>query len=328
MYPKKSVNLLILLLLFCTACSTSAENLAASTSVPTPASLVTQPTPTQDISGLTVISGYLGQAEYISAAKANPDGDFVSLYQEYVLDRYWSQCAQGGEYMGEKEEYATSIRDLEQLEQMTQVLINSDVETLLEETYVQSNLHLPSEETTICVFAVDPDYLFVRDQMNGVYGFTAGAGKIWLEIYPEGNWEEWIGYAVAHEYHHSVWTAKYHAQKAPTYLVDYLVFEGRADSFAHQLYPELMAPWVTALSEEEEIRQWETIQGILKLTSRESIQSYMGGGQRNIPLWAGYTIGFHIVQELIEKHPELSVEDWTAMDAMGVLEQSGYGAQE
>jgi len=299
------------------------------TSEPTTTPFVFQPTPTQDITGLNVILGYIGQAEYVSAAKANPDSDLESLYQEYVIDPYWRPCAEGGEYVKLDEgKLSTPIRDLEQLGQMTQVLIDSDVENQVKEAYAQAKLHLPSENTTICVFATDPNNLFARDQMNGMTGFTAGAGKIWLEIYPEGNWEEWVGYAVAHEYHHSTWTAQYYDEKAPIFLIDALVFEGRADTFARQLYPELTAPWTNAISKEVEHSQWETIQDILRVTSMQSIRGYMFGNQRNIPQWTGYTIGFHIIQDLIEKNPELSVEEWTAMEAMDVLDQSGYATKE
>lgn len=330
-FCKQTTNLSFLLLLLLVACSKSVATTSPPTPVSDPTNIPTgdQPTTTQDFSDLTVVLGYEGQAEYIAAARANPDSDLELLYQKHAVEPYWQQCAAGGEYVALAEGAVNPIHDLVQLEQMIQVLQNSEIETQIEEAYARANQLLPSGSTTICVFAQDPVNTFIRDRMNGVGGLTAGAGKIWLQAYPEGNWEEWINYTLAHEFHHSVWTEQHYDENEPFHLIDYLVFEGRADAFARQLYPELTAPWTDALGAEEEIIQWETIQKILKATSYQTQRDYMFGNQgRDIPLWTGYTIGFHIVQEFIETHPEVSVEEWTAMEAMDILEQSGYGTEQ
>ena len=52
----------------------------------------------EDISDLTIVLGFQGQAEYVAAARANPDSDLGSLFEEYVVQPYWQQCAEGGEY--------------------------------------------------------------------------------------------------------------------------------------------------------------------------------------------------------------------------------------
>ena len=329
-FCKQTINLSFLLLLFLVACSKSDATTPPPTSVSDPTTMPTveQPTPTQDFSDLTVVLGYEGQAEYIAAARANPDSDLALLYQKHAVEPYWQQCAVGGEYVALAEGATNPIRDLDRLEQMIQVLQNSEIETQIEAAYAQANQLLPGGSTTICVFVTDPANTFIRDRMNGVGGLTAGAGKIWLQLYPEGKWEEWINYTITHEYHHSVWTEQHYDENKPFYLIDYLVFEGRADTFAHQLYPELTAPWTNALGAEEEIIQWEAIQKILKTTSYQTLSDYMFGNQgQDIPLWTGYTIGFHIVQDFVEKHPEMPVEEWTAMEAMDILEQSGYGIE-
>jgi len=176
----------------------------------------------------------------------------------------------------------------------------------------------------VCIYAVDPERTFVRDYMGGVMGMTVGSGKIWIQIYPESIWRDWIPYTVAHEYHHSVWTNRYLSQSFD--LVDYLMFEGRADSFAHMVYPDVVAPWTEALTAEQEAAQWQAMQPYLGTLSGMTQRKFMFGGT-DVPRWAGYTIGFHIVQDYLKKHPSVSVDKWTALDAHDLLAESGYNAK-
>jgi len=107
--------------------------------------------------------------------------------------------------------------------------------------------------------------------------------------------------------------------------VDYLVFEGRADSFARLVYPEMAAPWTEALVPAQEARYWQAMQPYLDTTSVETHRRFMfGGGGYQVPRWTGYTIGFHIVQSYLQGHPDVGVDEWTAMDAHDLLAESGY----
>jgi len=160
--------------------------------------------------------------------------------------------------------------------------------------------------------------------MHGVGGFTAGAGKIWLTILPAGDWKDWITYAVAHEYHHSVWTSR-HGRKDPIQnMADYLVFEGRADSFARLIEPQRRAPWTNALTPQQERVAWRTIERNLQSTSPSLLQGLMFGGAQGVRPWAGYTIGFHIVQAFLRGHPDLGVDQWTAIRAAELFKQASY----
>ena len=327
MPSKSSILLLVVLLLSVLACSEQAPSpTAGPEDVLTPTAFI-EPSPNAEVSDLTVVLAFEGQAEYVSAAKADPESDLKMLFQEHVVEPYWRQCAEGSEY-GDiaQRAVANPIRDLDGLEQMIQTLKDSEIERQIEEAYEQAKNHFPGEATTVCVSAIDPENMFVRDRMNGVTGFSPGSGKIWLQVYPQGDWEKWIGYTVAHEHHHSTTTSRYYDEGGAFNLLNYFIFEGRADTFAHQMYPELVGPWTDALTEEEEKGQWENIQGILNATSDVTLGDYMfGNPRRDIPVWTGYTIGYAIVQDLLEKQPDLSIEDWSAMEAEDILEESGYG---
>ena len=272
----------------------------------------------------TIISGYEGMAAYVEAVKSDPDADLDDLYQKYVVDPYWKDCASGGEYRTlAKRATANPIKDLNGLSENISAIEDANIEQIIEEALRKSSVKLPGPDTTVCIFAIDPDLSWER--MHGVTGFTAGAGKIWIQLSPEKEWLDWIPYTIAHEYHHSVWTHQYFKWFKKFTLLDYLIFEGRADSFAHLIYPDKIAPWTTAISSYQETRQWEKISEDLEITDLEKQRKYMFGDRSDsIPIWTGYTIGFHIVQQFLENHPEMSIEEWTGMNAREIFEASGY----
>jgi uncharacterized protein YjaZ len=50
----------------------------------------------------------------------------------------------------------------------------------------------------------------------------------------------------------------------------------------------------------------------------------MFGDRRSVPLWSGYSIGYHIVQSYLELNPETTIGQLTGMDAWEIFEGSGY----
>ena len=110
-------------------------------------------------------------------------------------------------------------------------------------------------------------------------------------------------------------------------MADYLVFEGRADSFAHLVYPQRQAPWTNALTPQQEKAAWKAIQPHLSSTSPSLLLNLMFGGGKGVPQWAGYTIGFNMVQAFLKKRADPNVDRWTAIEAGELLKQSGYASQ-
>lgn len=278
----------------------------------------------EKIQEFTIIPGYEGMASYVEAAKSDPDADLEELYREYVVDPYWEECAAGGEYriLAERA-IANPIEDIDDLAKNVTTIAETEIEQIVVEALEKSADVLPGPHTTVCIYASDPQLSWGR--MRGVRGFTAGTGKIWIQLSPEKDWLEWIPYTVAHEYHHSVWTENHFKWYKKSNLLNYLIFEGRADSFAHYLYPDKLASWTTAISIDEEERQWEELRENLEKTEQEQKRDFMFGNRiRSIPTWTGYTIGFHIVQLYIENHPNVSIEEWTAMGADELFKESGY----
>jgi uncharacterized protein YjaZ len=274
----------------------------------------------------TIIPVYEGMAAYVEAVRLASNPDWNALFRQYVVDLYWQDCV-GKDDTLDKNAVAP-IKDIDYLTTAVRTLHESNVEQILQGALQKAAAILPGPDTTVCIFAADSQDTFVRDYMNGVTGSTIGPGKIWIEIYPTGAWRDWIPYAIAHEYHHSVLMSGPGSQL--TDLVDHMIVEGKADSFARLLYPDIHAPWTQALTPEQELNQWQAIRKYLNARSDATQKKFMFGGlvdSNDVPRWTGYTIGFHIVQSYLQKHPHITVDEWTTMDAHDLLDQSSYNPE-
>ncbi|MBS3752186.1 MAG: hypothetical protein KGY46_02230 [Anaerolineales bacterium] len=282
------------------------------------------PTTTPEGQTFSVVPVYEDMLAYINAAREAEDPDLEALLEAHVLKPNWETCA-GKEYRPPPGSiFDKPIQDLDALEETIHQLQKSDIEKVVKAALQKSAQKLAGPDTTVCIIAADPTNWFIQEKMHGVNGWTFGAGKIILQVNPAPGWKNWVPYIIAHEYHHSAWTDRYYQLDDQETLIENLVFEGRADSFAHIIYPHMEVPWVNALSAEEEQVQWEKILNEGETTNTLVKTRFLVGGDQNTPTWTGYTIGYHIVQSYLDAHPQADIETWTTLSPHELLEQSGY----
>ncbi len=273
---------------------------------------------------VTVLPAYSAVAQYIDAARAEPGADRARLYREHVTAPVWEQLVAGAEYEHiAPYAFALPTRTVSALADAAAELGRLAVEARIGSSIQQAATLLPSRATTVCVLPLDPNDTVARDQMHGVIGYCLGAGRIVIHISPAArDWAAWLAYTLTHEYHHSAWTERYYQ---PFDLAARLVFEGRADAFARLHYPHLAAPWTVALTPEQARHYWHAMHDALASTDPAVFDHWVFGGRDGVPKWTGYAVGFGIVQAFLERHPEVTVEEWTALDPHALIAASGYG---
>ncbi len=155
------------------------------------------------------------------------------------------------------------------------------------------------------------------------YGVTIGSGKILIAINPTlPDWKEFLSYAIAHEYHHSTWISR-NWISSDFSLIDYLVFEGRADAFAVSVYDSFQIPATRFLTQNEETYVWNLIKPELDLKGSDRLIKVMFGNNE-IPYGSGYTIGYGIVKAFKENYPDYSDLQIIDMEPKKIFELSGY----
>lgn len=162
------------------------------------------------------------------------------------------------------------------------------------------------------------------EEMSGIMGLTAGSKQIILTVEPEiPGWENMLEYAVAHEYNHAYWTNVNFGKSTKWTLLVYLVFEGRGDYFAHLIYPNVIAPWTMALTENQKSDLWNKIKPNLQ-SEDISYQMEVMFGSEKYPVWGGYTVGYDMVRTAVTNNKKLKADNWTNLASEKILEQSKY----
>lgn len=275
--------------------------------------------------------------EYIEKARNN-EKDMDKLYREIVCEPIWKEVHRNEYSFGWASFYFNTIRKLDLLENEIDILVKEDVVNIVEDILEECNKFLPAANTTVYIFPHDPTDRAFKYRCSGVGGFAMAVGgeEIFLFVNPtQGGWKERIKYIVAHEYHHTRWRYKDYRGYSLT-LLDHLIMEGEADSFANIVYPEVGVPFYTSVfsfppSREKEL--WEKIKPNLDSTDQNYygkvfLKGYYGKDffedDEEFPTLTGYQIGYNIVQNFIKNNPRVSIDEWTNMDAKEVLERSGY----
>lgn len=275
---------------------------------------------------LKIVSGYKGMLEYIKKAKANSYTDLKELWHKHVIDPYWDEWA-SGQFNEERtrEQIQNPVTDLDKLSNAVELLNSSEINSIIENSYKEMTEILPPPENNkvVCVYA-NP---YLGENVGGVVGSCVG-DNILIQINSTiPNWEAIVPWVLAHEYHHTIWGYNYFYKKGNSQadLLTGLIIDGQADSFAKSLNKSMDAPWINALSEQQELEQWTIMQEYLSSTDEDIYCRFFFGDERkNTPGCTAYTIGYHIVQAYLKTQPEISFTELLDKDAYEILIESGY----
>ena len=209
--------------------------------------------------------------------------------------------------------------------------------SLVEEALAQCSKELSRPDLNSRVFLLPGDgasRVLVR-QMKGVLGFSLGAQAMMLFLWPTDGWQKWLTYVVTHEYLHLVRNLLfprglaggklvYMKTQEPETLLDALVAEGLADVFAMQIHRDTRPPWTDALAPDVERSLWPRVHRRFAVSDTTEIRRILFGDNDRIPLWTGYTIGYHIVKRYLESVPGTQPASLVGLPAKTIFEASGY----
>lgn len=204
------------------------------------------------------------------------------------------------------------------------LLKSSDLLTIIQESFTRITKVLPGPDTKIIILPASSLNRPTLEKIKlPISGITIGSGKIILSIDPTfQNWTDFLPYCIAHEYHHSTWCSR-NWVSADFSLIEYLVFEGRADLFASEQYSSVSNPLTNILTKDQESQVWGLIKNEIFDKGHDRINKVMFGTDK-IPFGSGYNIGFNIVRLFKEKNPASLTEDLIDMDPKDIFEQGGY----
>jgi hypothetical protein len=138
----------------------------------------------------------------------------------------------------------------------------------------------------------------------GIGGFAPDGHTVFVALDPDHERFEWavergLFATLAHELHH---VARHQACGYGDTLFDALVSEGLADHFSIEVTGVEAPPWTVALTPEQAAE--------LAARAREEYDDaynhwawFFGSDELGIPRWTGYTLGFQLVGDYLDRHP-------------------------
>jgi hypothetical protein len=185
------------------------------------------------------------------------------------------------------------------------------------------NALLPGPPTVIVVQIGKPSQLIPQ---AGVNGFTSQAtGQIILQL---GRTAQsslaqtlhlWLPRDLAHEVNHSVRILGGTGFGAT--LLQQTISEGIATAFDQAAFPGPPDPFAQAITPAQECTLWQKIKPQLGAANLYNLWMFGGPG---VPHWTAFTIGYHIVNDYRNHHPNVGWAQLTAASATAILAGSHY----
>lgn len=194
------------------------------------------------------------------------------------------------------------------------------LESFVRDTIVDLQSYYSSGgDLAVELYPMDANDQFGRQKLGGVSAWTSWEGTtIHLVVYPAPETIPRLKSTVVHEYHHHYRTLALNNGHDRIPLLEILIREGMAEHFvAEVLGDSARGPYAAVLSRSEAQSLWQnTYRDRLFSSGDDHVNPYIfGGGASSLPLWAGYSMGYHLVDWYWDLHPDLSVKDLTRLDA-------------
>lgn len=195
---------------------------------------------------------------------------------------------------------------------------------LIKNAFYTITKSIPGPDTKIILLPTSPLIQEYLDKYNMPgYGVAIGSGKILLALNQTSkNWTEFLSFGLAHEYHHSTWISRNWISSDFT-LLEYMIFEGRADAFGKRINGSIEIHSSKYLTRDQEKNTWELIKSDLDKKGTKRLLSVMYGND-DIPFGSGYAIGYGILESFKYNNPIYTDLEIIDMEPTDILKLSGY----
>jgi hypothetical protein len=182
---------------------------------------------------------------------------------------------------------------------------------------------LPGPPTAITVSYAGSSQIIPQTGTNGYTSPETGDITIVFGQTPQASlstiMQLWLPRTFSHEIDHSV-----RILAGPGFgvsLLEGIISEGISSAFDVAAFPGTPSPWERAITRSQECALWKQAQPLLGQPALYDQWMFGGGG---IPHWTGFTIGYDIVTEYHQRHPDMSWSAITAASAATILAGSHY----
>jgi len=269
-----------------------------------------------------VIPFYEEVLKYTEVSNEISDQTGIQIHDDKVMQPFREELAEGNLNLNmDVSQYLTPTRYVQNLKEDSVELLKrqEEINRGIKQALSSSSKLLSGGNKTVFVMPANPE--LPLEDMNGVAAWTLSDNVILLQINPNFT-DKQLTYTVAHEYHHSV---NMERNSVGSTILDFVIFEGKADSFAKIVYPETDVQWTKPIPDEMIKDALFELAGKRSSFDYETYNEFMSGNDsKNIPKRANYMIGYKIMQSYLEQNPKSEMEEWTDLDSNEIVQKSEY----
>lgn len=193
-------------------------------------------------------------------------------------------------------------------------LAESAIPALVEQALGDLDARFPTEKPLrVDVWPMDPDDAFGHHELRGISAATGYDGHMSLVVSPDTS-RAVVRETVIHEFHHHLRMDRGGLREEAETLLTRLVLEGMAEHFVAEMVGQSTAPWVAPVPSRW-TALWPAFLPHLSAPgcSPLAVRLLFGDPEAGLPRWAGYTVGYLLVERYRQAHPALSVADLSAL---------------
>ena len=191
-----------------------------------------------------------------------------------------------------------------------------DVICLVKKSLRKCIKEVPLKEISVFIFPTNDN--FIKEKMEGVSGACFWKNTVLVFIYRDPNLAN-LSKTVVHEYSHAYSLNFIKREK----LQDHIVFEGMAENFVMSIIGGDESLWVNSLNKKESMQLFQKLRG--QMSSKEiEIYTEVFFGKGEYPLWAGYSIGYHLVSDYLRKLPKTNWAELLKTPVEEIINHSGW----
>lgn len=267
---------------------------------------------------ILIVPLYKAYDDYIQAVSKHPE-DNEALFKKYVLDAknkiIKKEQLQANFDSSLLEHPSENIKDLKQMNTYLKKH-HQRIMKQIKSSLLTSMKQLPRDvKLVVFVSPTTPSNHDDAQRYGGVSGVAQGNNSMSLFFLKDFS-EESLLNTTAHEYHHTV--ALDEPNRAT--MLDYIILEGKAEFFAHKLYPIESSEAIAPLLD-------HTLEHVISELNAERLTTddlFFGSYEKQIPAFVKYRLGYMIVSDFVKQNPEVSLKEWSRMSSVQILEKSSY----
>ena len=153
---------------------------------------------------------------------------------------------------------------------------------------------------------------------GGIMGVAQYSCVFHIYLSPDHWSSKDLANTITHELNHTIFYYRHFDNFKNYSLLEEMLMEGLAENFKEQVAEKEASPWAVALNKKEAFSELASLNELLDSKDKDLHREVLFGSEK-YKKWTGYSVGYWLVKDLINKKPDLSWDQIMKLDSSEFL---------